>query len=978
MATEKRDVTPRKSEDGAQDDRLRVSRRTVIKALAAAPLAGRLAGEFGGVRTWLRVPTVRSRLAATSTQTPIKNVIVVMFENHTFDNYFGSFPGVNGVTLTPAPNPMMSDVLHNYCHCVASFDGGKLDGFNSQALVTYRESDVPALWNYARQFGLSDNFYTSAFTNSTPNHLYMIAAQSGGIFDTEYRQGFCGAPANNLLLSMGADGVQYLQYPCVDIASIPEELSYAGVPWRYYVTSPMWNAPNFIKNLAGSPDVIANPSQILTDIQKSALAAVSWVCPHGQESDHPAYPVGPAQNFLVQLVNAAMQSPYWTNTAIFVTWDDWGGYYDHVMPPKIDAFGLGPRVPLLVISPFAKSGYVSSAQGEFSSLALFIEKNWSLPSLGQRDSLPTTSDLLDFFDFGQTPQVPFIQQEITTPSMLRVLCHTTEPPPDLSAIYPPIGGPSTVFDISVVYTLEAEPTAANVLIDGFPSTMLPIGKSPTEPFGTLYRLSTSLSPGTHLVQFAFEGGGRSQILPYNGVEYKLPVMPFNVEDLTKPFAYPLFGSPQRFAATYQAPTDLAPAVAEVQIDGQSYPLAPAVNSQNEYEYITSTLSFGQHYYRYVFSDGTNTGTYEEGATACIVPFVLTHGRVRPATGPNATAFAFEVLYTHITDRAPTSALVYVDGTPHEMTKQSGKYGSGALFAAQLSLGAGSHEYYFVFNDGVSANATPHGPGVHHGPSVGSLSISPTSLPSARAGVPYTATLTCEGGTAPYSWSISSGSLPPGVTLGKRGGISGTPVIAGTYDVTIGVEDSSAPPQETTCSYVIAVSVDLLPTKLPKGTVGIPYLATLTLDGGTAPFNWSVSTGSLPPGLALSATGSITGTPTSPDTYVVTVHAEDSSTPPKAATHRYVLSVYMDVLPNKLAVATVGIPYAATLTCAGGTAPFTWNVSSGAMPPGVTLGSTGAIAGTPRSTGTYSVSISVTDSSTPPHLASRGYDLKVGT
>ncbi len=148
-----------------------------------------------------------------------------MFENHTFDNFFAGFPGADGVASAPAPNPLMADINHSYAHCIASNNGGTFDGFNVNGVSSYAESDLPILWDFAKRFGLSDNFFTSANTNSTPNHLFMIAGQCGGIFDTNPSAGFIGASPNHLILSMSPEGVQYLQYPGVDINSVPQELS---------------------------------------------------------------------------------------------------------------------------------------------------------------------------------------------------------------------------------------------------------------------------------------------------------------------------------------------------------------------------------------------------------------------------------------------------------------------------------------------------------------------------------------------------------------------------------------------------------------------------------------------------------------------------------------------------------------------------------------------------------------------------------
>ena len=169
----------------------RLSRRTLIKAMAAAPVAA--SGVVAGADPVAAQPVAppRRRAAAAS---PITHVINVMFENHTFDNFFGAYPGANGVELPPAPDPVIKDVNHSNCHYVASFNGGKLDGYDSAGLASYTEADLPILWAYAKQFGLSDNFYSSAVTNSTANHLYMVAGQCGGLFATTGSGGHAEQP----------------------------------------------------------------------------------------------------------------------------------------------------------------------------------------------------------------------------------------------------------------------------------------------------------------------------------------------------------------------------------------------------------------------------------------------------------------------------------------------------------------------------------------------------------------------------------------------------------------------------------------------------------------------------------------------------------------------------------------------------------------------------------------------------------------
>lgn len=683
------------------------SRRTILKALTAGSVSAASTGRI--VSQSLPNPTVKA-----NPKTPIRHALFVMFENHTFDNFFGEFPGANGYQSPPAPDPLWSDVSHTYSHYRACFvNSTGPDAFAPTGAVSYSQADVPILWKYARQFALSDSFYTSACTSSTPNHIYMVAGQSGGLFETFPTEGHCGSPANSLLISLTNDGTPFLQYPCVNIDSLPDLLNAAGVSWRYYTSESVWQAPNFISGTAGSPHIIPRAADVVTDIMAGNLRSVSWVCPDHIESDHPSEPVAPAQNFLVQLCNALMSSHYWGASAVFVTWDDWGGFYDHVIPPAIDVYGLGPRVPLLVISPYVQSGYISHVQGEFSSFALFVEKNWSLPSLGQRDSLAVTSDLSDFFDFSQNPLPPFLQDPIVAPTMLGVPFHDLEC--GKSAVNPQIGGPSTQFDFSIVYTPSDVPAVASVVIDGAAFSMSVFARSNQQPLGTIYRYSMALEPGEHAVRFTFtDSVGNTVTLPFNGVPYTLPVMPFDVVDLSD-IRDPLDGETVTFAASYIDPSGAPPAFAVVDIDGVESELARSGES-NRYEFMT-VLAQGEHYYRFRFSDGNVTGIYERGETPHVLPFRLTEPTVSPTSGDTNTSFIFSVVYTHSADLAPTSATLYVDEAPFAMAAGEGEFTNGVEYTAVTSLEQGSHRYFFVFGDGFTADAVPIGPASFEGPSV---------------------------------------------------------------------------------------------------------------------------------------------------------------------------------------------------------------------------------------------------------------------
>jgi len=261
---------------------------------------------------------------------PIQHVVVIMEENHTFDNYFGNYPGANGATLPPASNPAPHDIDHSGPRTRFAINDGQMNGFDPLGQVQYQQSDIPVYWAYAQHFGLGENFYISAASSSTPNHIAMIAGQTGGNDQTIHVNG-CLSPDNAVVLERDAAGDASFGQPCYNIPSIPEEATAAGLTWKYYGQAPVWDAPQYIQAIKNTPPV--QSKQIITDAQANQLPNISFVTP-GQDaqSDHPPQPTQPAQNFVSSVVNAIMRSPAWSSTAIFVTWDDFGGWYDHVPP----------------------------------------------------------------------------------------------------------------------------------------------------------------------------------------------------------------------------------------------------------------------------------------------------------------------------------------------------------------------------------------------------------------------------------------------------------------------------------------------------------------------------------------------------------------------------------------------------------------------------------------------------------------------
>jgi phospholipase C len=228
----------------------------------------------------------------------------------------------------------------------------------------------------------------------------------------------CIATPGTTVALIDPSGVESLtQYPCFEHPTLTDLLDAKSISWRYYAPSPgsIWTGPDAIQHICqpqpqngslvctGSAwgNVIIPQTQVLTDIAHGKLAAVTWVIPNGQASDHALTNDGSGPSWVASIVNAIGQSSYWGNTAIFIAWDDWGGWYDHVAPTIINSYEYGFRVPLIVVSPYAKSAYVSHVTHDFGSILKFIETTFGLPSLGYADA--RADDFSDCFNFNQTP-----------------------------------------------------------------------------------------------------------------------------------------------------------------------------------------------------------------------------------------------------------------------------------------------------------------------------------------------------------------------------------------------------------------------------------------------------------------------------------------------------------------------------------------------------------------------------------------------
>ncbi len=397
-------------------------------------------------------------VAQAKSQNPIQHVVVIMEENHTFDNYFGRFPRANGLSSSIAlpersggapvvqpfhlENPNLPRDLCHEANCgYRAFNNGANDGFvyatgTNLTMGYYDSTDIPYYWDYATRFTLLDNYFSSVMGPSLPNHVYLVAGTSGG-----------------LTTNIAAGPFKFP--PIVD------QMDNDHVSWRYYAGgSEAFNGWNPLRNF---PSVISDTNklnnilptqQFFADISHNFLANVTWLMPPTQRlSEHPPYDPSMGEHWVVTAINQVMKSQYWSSTAIFLTWDDFGGWYDHVPPPQVDDVGFGFRVPLIIISPYAKAHFIDHTQADHTSILGFIETRFGLSPLASRDS--RAANLYEAFDFYQRPAGRLVLPGRYIPDHYPLELSRTNPVPLPSITLTPSGA-----------SAEATP-GTRVLISGF-------------------------------------------------------------------------------------------------------------------------------------------------------------------------------------------------------------------------------------------------------------------------------------------------------------------------------------------------------------------------------------------------------------------------------------------------------------------------------------------------------------------------------
>lgn len=397
----------------------------------------------------------------------IKHVVIVVQENRTVDNLFHGLDkylpqadiadsGLNSkgqrITLKPAPLKVSFDLDHSHNGFTLMYDGGKMDGADlikcfpdygtcpaNAAFHYVRQADVEPYFEIARNYGFANRMFQSNQGPSFPAHQFLFGGTSqpapySALFaaNNAFFGAGCAAPKNAYVELIDPSGsTNARMYPCfehqtlADLLDTPPRNPMHPVSWRYYTIDDalnIWSAPNAISHLckpAGSPprctdphwtdgDVVLWPPQVLNDIEQGNLKAVSWVIPSIQDSDHADGNDGGGPSWVASIVNAIGRSAYWSDTAIFIVWDDWGGWYDHVKPPIDQIYGYyeyGFRVPLLVVSAYTPRGYVSQKQHDFGSILHFVETVFDLGRIPPGNFVDAKADdLSDFFDFSKPPR----------------------------------------------------------------------------------------------------------------------------------------------------------------------------------------------------------------------------------------------------------------------------------------------------------------------------------------------------------------------------------------------------------------------------------------------------------------------------------------------------------------------------------------------------------------------------------------------
>ena len=377
----------------------------------------------------------------------IQHIVFLVKENRSFDQYFGTFAGANGATtakihtgavipLGHSPDKPKHDMGHEWTDSHNDVDAGRMDRWDLEylcsvnndnlCLTQFQQADIPNYWAYAQNYSLADAAFSSVESGSYPAHLMLVSGSAQTTIDNPRSsiaaQWGCDAVPGTNVPTMLSNFTVSSTFPCFSATTLGGLADVAGVSWKAYTSvnggsGYVYNPYRSFSTIFDSPDwttKVVDESNFVTDALAGNLPALSWVTPPAADTDHPPDSACVGENWSVQQINALMQGPaeQWNSTVLVVVWDDFGGFYDHVPPPYRDEYGLGIRVPMLIISPWAIRG-VYHTQVEFASVLHFMEETFALPSLGGADAI--ANDMQDAFNYTQTPLAPLVLTPRTCP-----------------------------------------------------------------------------------------------------------------------------------------------------------------------------------------------------------------------------------------------------------------------------------------------------------------------------------------------------------------------------------------------------------------------------------------------------------------------------------------------------------------------------------------------------------------------------------
>ena len=421
----------------------------------------------------------------------IQHIVVIMQENRSFDSYFGTYPGAdgipmkNGVPTVCLPNPVTKQCVrpyhdpsvintgggHGVGAAITDLDGGKMDGFiagqenaiqnfcsdqtdpncvqakrgsQPDAMGYHDAREIPNYWAYAQNFVLQDHMFEPTASWSLPSHLFMVSEWSAKCASHDPMSCVSDIDHPDQIVI----GVKPYKTPIYAWTDLTYLLYKNKVSWKYYVaygtqpdcdedtgpiacapkaqdfkTPEIWNPLPYFDTVHADKQVsnVQQLGKFYTDAKNGTLPSVSWIVPNNTNSEHPPSSVTTGQTYVTDLINAIMQGPDWSSTAIFLAWDDWGGFYDHVVPPVVDQNGYGFRVPALMISPYARKGYIDHQTLSFDAYVKFIEDDFISsqridpqtdgrpdPRPDVRENASILGDLTQDFNFNQAPRPPLV------------------------------------------------------------------------------------------------------------------------------------------------------------------------------------------------------------------------------------------------------------------------------------------------------------------------------------------------------------------------------------------------------------------------------------------------------------------------------------------------------------------------------------------------------------------------------------------